>query len=71
MSAKNGGTVFPYTGTAGAYSGMSLRDYFAAQAMQALATSINWGLASEKTAGQAYKIADAMLKARAHSTEDN
>ena len=43
--------------------GMTLRDYFAAKAMQPLIVSftvqdINW------TAQQAYKIADAMLKAR-------
>ena len=43
--------------------GMALRDYFAAKAMQPLIVSftvqdINW------TAEQAYKIADAMLKAR-------
>ena len=43
--------------------GMTLRDYFAAKAMQPLIVSftvqdINW------TAQQAYKIADAMLKER-------
>jgi len=43
--------------------GMTLRDYFAAKAMQPLIVSftvqdINW------TSEQAYKIADAMLKAR-------
>ena len=45
------------------FQGMSLRDYFAAKAMQPLIVSftvqdINW------TAKQAYKIADAMMKAR-------
>lgn len=43
--------------------GMTLRDYFAAKAMQPLIVSftiqdINW------TSEQAYKIADAMMKAR-------
>ena len=47
----------------GGSNGMTLRDYFAAKAMQPLIVSfavqdINW------TAEQAYKIADAMLKAR-------
>ena len=42
-------------------SGMSLRDYFAARAMQALID--NDGLFSEIPT-QAYAIADAMLKAR-------
>lgn len=47
----------------GGSNGMTLRDYFAAKAMQPLIVSftiqdINW------TAEQAYKIADSMLKAR-------
>jgi hypothetical protein len=41
---------------------MSLRDYFAAKAMQTL-LSIEGGLL-EKDAEVAYKMADAMLKAR-------
>ena len=74
MSAKNGGTVFPYTGTAGAYSGMSLRDYFAAKAMATLSTleyagalyelAGEIGEASDAVAKAAYEIADAMLRAR-------
>jgi len=53
------------------YNGMSLRDYFAAKAMQAfltndaIANSVN--TSSEwlmKTAITSYEIADAMLKAR-------
>ena len=43
------------------HSGMTLRDYFAAKAMQALID--NDGLFSEIPT-QAYAIADAMLKAR-------
>ena len=42
--------------------GMTLRDYFAAKAMQAL-LSIEGGTL-EKDAEVAYKMADAMLKAR-------
>ena len=41
-------------------SGMSLRDYFAGKAMQALAQ----GNYFDATARQAYMIADAMLKER-------
>ena len=41
-------------------SGMSLRDYFAGKAMQALAQ----GNYFDATARQAYMIEDAMLKAR-------
>ena len=43
------------------YNGMTLRDYMAAQAMQALID--NDGLFSEIPT-QAYELADAMLKAR-------
>jgi hypothetical protein len=43
------------------YRGMTLRDYFAAKAMQALID--NDGLFSEIPT-QAYELADAMLKAR-------
>lgn len=42
--------------------GMSLRDYFAAKAMQALITRIP--MSGGEKARDAYAIADAMLKAR-------
>ena len=50
-----GAGITPY------YHGMTLRDYFAARAMQALID--NDGLFSEIPT-QAYALADAMLKAR-------
>ena len=56
--------AFPYSGVGDDmnYSrGMTLRDYFAAKAMQALID--NDGLFSEIPT-QAYALADAMLKAR-------
>jgi hypothetical protein len=46
------------------YNGMTLRDYFAAKAMQSI---LNVGVSSAQYADdaeQAYVIADAMLKAR-------
>jgi hypothetical protein len=43
-------------------SGMSLRDYFAAKAMQVFLTSENGTMESDAEA--AYRMADAMLKAR-------
>lgn len=50
-------------------SGMTLRDYFAAEAMQGICVSkdeagtlVNHGY--DWIAGEAYRIADAMLKAR-------
>ena len=45
------------------HQGMSLRDYFAAKAMQGLLSSdVNAPL--ETFAKQSYKVADAMMKAR-------
>ena len=52
------------------YGGMTLRDYFAAKAMQALMTSDKYGGIvginnyEHNRAKDAYKVADAMLKAR-------
>ena len=42
--------------------GMTLRDYFAAKAMQGLYARVNWSCAD--VAERAYKQADAMLEAR-------
>ncbi|MDN7744693.1 hypothetical protein QZM78_11615 [Burkholderia multivorans] len=45
--------------------GMSLRDYFAAKAMQGLAANPEaWDMTDEKVAEWAYNAADAMLRAR-------
>jgi hypothetical protein len=57
----DGGAAFPVTHSHLIQSGMSLRDYLAAKAMQALARPGNY---FDATARQAYMIADAMLKAR-------
>ena len=58
----NNPPAFPcHLDTPSEYDGMTLRDYFAAKAMQALID--NDGLFSEIPT-QAYAIADAMLKAR-------
>jgi len=54
-------TAFPWMHKDITCTGMTLRDYFAAKAMQALID--NDGLFSEIPA-QAYELADAMLKAR-------
>ena len=47
-------------------SGMTLRDYFAAKAMQGLLSDSDWrqDTTFEDTAYAAYEQADAMLKAR-------
>lgn len=76
MSKETGGPAFPTqnwesdgNGNIAHYQvdGMTLRDYFAAKAMQALITANGpapnggWPTYTERTA---YTIADAMLKAR-------
>lgn len=48
-------------------NGMTLRDYFAAKAMQSILTEADWGdhrCSAENMASDAYKMADAMLAAR-------
>ena len=63
----NGGPAFPMcmptaAGTGVVY-GMSLRDYFAANAMQGMLAGAERGLDAD-IAKYAYKLADAMLRAR-------
>jgi hypothetical protein len=45
-------------------SGMTLRDYFAAKAMQAILSNPDYGDEDDSLASAAYYVADAMLKAR-------
>jgi hypothetical protein len=68
MSDTNtGGPAFPLQSIgpdfAPGYSGMTLRDYFAAKAMQAL-ISADQMTPHDYLANDAYGYADAMLKAR-------
>lgn len=62
MSTDTGGPAFPVPDQGGAEWGMTLRDYFAAKAMQAMLNDaeVFWAGA----APLAYQYADAMLKAR-------
>ena len=69
MSKTNtGGPAFPQHGfdviaeRFTSQGGMTLRDYFAAKAMQTIAANPHW--TEEGIAEAAYKQADAMLKAR-------
>jgi hypothetical protein len=48
----------------GGGGGMDLRDYFAAQTMQGLLSDGVGSLSDEELADWAYKLADAMMKAR-------
>jgi|688.fasta_scaffold963475_1 hypothetical protein len=64
----NGGTAFPAHG--GGTNGMSLRDYFAAAAMQGLLAACRPGYeytgdnGPQRCAAEAYRYADAMIAAR-------
>ena len=67
MSKHNeGGPAFPVPNDANVneQEGMTLRDYFAAKAMQALLTGSHGGYEWDGAAEDAYKMADAMLAAR-------
>jgi hypothetical protein len=71
---NTGGPAFPMTGMdfrngqqveAVHQRGMTLRDYFAAKAMQAILSDGSWHGHTCKTAAlESYEMADAMLKAR-------
>ena len=68
MSAETGGPAFPQGSTN--YGGMTLRDYFAAKAMQAqIASQYDVDMRGldgwrDEFAREAYRYADAMLAAR-------
>ena len=66
MSNKQtGGPAFPFWSDSGGlagHAGMTLRDYFAAKAMQAIVS--NGDVDPQKISQASYIIADAMLKAR-------
>ena len=68
MDEKNGGTAFPVVGGILVRHGMSLRDYFAAHALQGMLASyagVQTRLpVADSFAQEAYKHADAMLQAR-------
>lgn len=67
MSVDNNETAFPIVHPMGIqYYGMTLRDYFAAKAVQGICShSDTWGLPTASAiAEQAYLIADAMLTER-------
>lgn len=78
-AADNGGPAFPVSLNPGQSwrgmapcDGMTLRDYFAAKAMQAYFTDPNVGFGSDVVdvgVRVAYRIADAMLKARNGAAE--
>jgi hypothetical protein len=75
MSNKTGGPAFPQSGVCTPEinswdsedfggRGLTLRDYFAAKAMQGRLANPDWLCSDDRTATEAYQIADAMLRAR-------
>ena len=66
MTTNTGGAAFPYAalhGCNGEY-GMTLRDYFAAKAMQGFLATGKSNYLDEHIAVDAYNLADAMIEAR-------
>lgn len=73
MATHLSSPAFPCTSNI-SYQGISMRDYFAAKAMQALIMSRPKDLTDTKEAkssctDEAYEIADAMLKSRNNARE--
>lgn len=67
MDKDTGGPAFPTPTHNLQNDGMTLRDYFAAKAMQGLIHHFDFGTFSNdpmRLAGWAYDAADAMIKAR-------
>jgi len=69
MNTNTGGPAFPasyYTddGQWAKRDGMSLRDYFAAKALQGIMVDPMMTMSADKIADWAYEMADAMIKAR-------
>jgi hypothetical protein len=67
MIKENGGPAFAVAELANiTWEGMTLRDYFAAKAMQGYCSDPEWRLDMDfsDTADASYSVADAMLKAR-------
>ena len=69
MSKETGGPAFPttqenYTSAKWSFDGMSLRDYFAAKALQALVSLPEAAGSVDFFATEAYRYADAMIEAR-------
>ena len=68
-NTKTGGPAFPVVivdrpKELAHFNGMTLRDYFAAKAMQGFLATVKVGCPDDLIAVDAYNLADAMLKAR-------
>jgi hypothetical protein len=64
-NTNTGGPAFPHETNSMTHSGMTLRDYFAAKAMQSMNSRQDYlDAPASAIALDAYALADAMLKAR-------
>ena len=63
---SNGGPAFPRTDVfgSGEQDGMSLRDYFAGQALAGICADSNLDMTKDNIAEWSYRMADAMIEAR-------
>ena len=64
MTTNTGGPAFPRNYNSDGHNGMTLRDYFAAKAMQGVVSSAKGEVNLDMCARWSYKTADALLKAR-------
>ena len=65
INTNTGGPAFPQQDDASGSEGMTLRDYFAAKAMQAAMMNItDWKYVPSSIATYSYAQADAMIQAR-------
>lgn len=75
---NDGGPVYPTTTIASKEGdaikfnvshGMTLRDYFAGQALAGILASANFGSTKDWIGGKAYEVADSMIAARTHQED--
>ena len=64
MSKDTSGPAFPHSRLGSDHDGITMRDYFAAKAMQGVLSSPTNPASFASLAEWAYKVADAMLEAR-------
>jgi len=62
VSEETGGYAFPTETDLTYHHGMTMRDYFAAKALQGICARVHWSYSG--AAKDAYAYADAMLEAR-------
>jgi len=68
---KDGERAFACASVDGYQAGMTLRDYFAGQAMQGLVANGNIPVSKNRVAKEAYSYADSMLAERERNDAEN